>query len=351
MSDSIIDLSKGFFEELVKPVLASRFPDEFNQMACGVWGLGSEALRLDDDFSRDHHWGLRIDAIMPQDLLQTRWPVIQEALEGSLPREYQGHSLGERAVVGAGITPDSLRGFLTRTIGFDHPPVSDQEWLSIPEEDVTHVINGEVWHDPSGRFTAVRQTLKGYYPEPVRLRRLAHWCRYYSGMGTYAMKRALLRNNEYFASVAFAKSMRWGLQMAFMLDKVYYPYDKWMMAFFRRLPRMYGRLGTIVDEAVRRETAWERKLALLDQMSDQLDRAMVEDGIVPPHPRFAGSPTSGYRLMEYDYYQIIRHLPSELLDIIPEWEQVHLERSVVHYVAGLDEPSWRAALNLTVVED
>jgi hypothetical protein len=44
-------------------------------------------------------------------------------------------------------------------------------------------------------------------------------------------------------------------------------------------------------------------------------------------------------------------LPSELLDIIPEWEQVHLERSVVHYVAGLDEPSWRAALNLTAAEE
>ena len=351
MTDSIIDISKGFFEEYVRPLLATRFPDEFAQMACGVWGLGSEALRLDDDLSRDHHFGLRIDAIMPLELLQTRWPAVQAILESDLPREYMGHSLVERAVVGAGIAPDSLRGFLTRTIGFDHPPRTDQEWLSIPEEDVIHVINGEVWHDPSGRFTAVRNTLNGYYPEPVRLRRLAHWCRYYSGMGVYALKRALLRDNEYYASVAFAKSVRWGMQMAFMLDRVYYPYDKWMLAFFKRLPRMYDRLHVIVDEAVQLSTPWDRKLELLDRMSDQLDATMVEDGIVPPHPKFRGSPVSGYRLMEYDYYQIIRNLPFELLDIIPEWEQVHLERSVVHYVAGLEEPAWRAALNLTEVED
>ncbi len=44
----------------------------FAAMAFGVWGLGSEALKLDDEYSRDHHWGLRIDAIMPLELLQEK---------------------------------------------------------------------------------------------------------------------------------------------------------------------------------------------------------------------------------------------------------------------------------------
>jgi hypothetical protein len=35
-----------------------------------------------------------------------------------------------------------------------------------------------------------------------------------------------------------------------MLDKQYYPYDKWLYALFQRLPRMYDRLGSIVDEAI-----------------------------------------------------------------------------------------------------
>lgn len=349
MTESIIDISHGFFDECVRPVLASQFPDEFSQMAFGVWGLGSEALRLDDDFSRDHHWGLRIDAIMPLELLQTRWPAMTAALEAGLPHSYQGHALGERAVVGAGITPDSLRGLLSRTIGIDHPPQTAAEWLSIPEEDITHVINGEVWHDPSGRFTAVRETLKGYFPEPVRLRRLAHWCRYYSGMGTYALKRALLRNNQYYASTAFGRAIRLGVQMAFMLDKTYYPYDKWTMAAFKRLPRMYGRMGALVDEAVDIGAGWERKLELLDRISDALDQAMVEDGVIPPHPRFEGSPTSGYRLMEWAYWEIIRKLPKDLLEIIPQWDQVYLEKSVVVYVAGLDGDPWQHALNLRAV--
>ena len=139
--------------------------------------------------------------------------------------------------------------------------------------------------------------------------------------------------------------------MAFMLDKQYYPYDKWTMAYFRHLPRMYGRLGSIVDEAVDIATGWERKLDLLDALSDVLDQTMVEDGIIPPHPTFVGSPTSGYRLMEFAYWEIIRKLPADLLAIIPQWEQVYLEKSVVAYVATLDGPSWIAALNLTPVDE
>ena len=76
----------------------------------GLRSLGAGLRSAEDGrrVSRDHHWGLRIDAIMPLELLQARWPAIQEALEARLPHSYQGHALGERAVVGAGITPDSL---------------------------------------------------------------------------------------------------------------------------------------------------------------------------------------------------------------------------------------------------
>ncbi|MCP4168207.1 MAG: DUF4037 domain-containing protein [Chloroflexi bacterium] len=351
MTESIIDISHGFFDEHVQPILQRHYPQEFSQMAFGVWGLGSEALRLDDALSRDHHWGLRIDALMPAEIFSTRRQAILETLNADLPQSYQGHSLGEQAVTGAGINPEPFEGFLARTIGLNHPPETDVEWLSIPEEDITHVINGEVWHDPSGRFSAVRQTLQAYYPEPVRLRRIAHWCRYYSGMGAYGLRRAILRDNDYYASISFGKAIRRAVHLAFMLEKTYYPYDKWTMAYFKRLPRLYAPMQPLVDDAVRVGTSWERKLELLDQISDILDQTMVEDGIIPPHPKYEGSDTSGYRLMEWAYYQIIRKLDADLLAIIPQFEQIYLEKSVVPFVAGLDDDTWLAALNLTPVSE
>jgi hypothetical protein len=250
-------------------------------------------------------------------------------------------------VAGAGLALDSREGFLARTIGQTHVPESASEWLRVPEEDIHHVINGEVWHDPSGAFTALRRTFEGYYPDLVWRRRIAHWCRYYSGMGCYALKRAVLRNNELYAVTAFGKAIRWGVQLAFLLDRRYFPYDKWLMAYFQRVPRLYEPLYPLVDEAVRLSTPWERKLQLLDGISDVLDAAMTADGLIRPHPRYTGSPTSGYRLLEHAYAELIQGLPAELQDQVPVWDQVYLEEFHSRYVSGLDMETWDHLLCLT----
>jgi hypothetical protein len=210
-------------------------------------------------------------------------------------------------------------------------PQTAVEWLSIPEEDTFHVINGEVWHDPSGRFTAVRQAFEAYYPDEVWRRRIAHWSRYFSGMGAYALKRALLRGNEFYAVTAFSRAIRLGVQLAFLLARRYFPYDKWLMAYFERLPRLGTPLRPLVDEAVRLSTPWDRKLELIDAMSDVLDGVMVADGLIQPHPRYSGSPTSGYRLLEHAYAELIQGL-----------------REAFHsrYVAKLDMETWDRLLCL-----
>jgi Domain of unknown function (DUF4037) len=347
LSESIIDASRDFFNEVVEPILTNEFPTETAQTAFGVFGYGSEVLGMDDANSTDHHWGIRINALTPDEIFRAWNEAMQEALSARLPDTWRGQSLREGLSGGRGLSLTSLEAHLTRTIGIDHPPETYAEWLSIPEEDIIHVVGGEVWYDPAGRFTAVREALKKYYPEPVRLRRIAHWCRYYSGMGTYALKRALLRNNEYYANITFTRALRLGVQLAFLLDRQYFPYDKWTLAYFERLPRMADRLRLIVYEAVRLSTSWDRKLELLDQMSDVLDASMVEDGILEPHPKFRGSPTSGYRLIERAYAEITKKLPDEIKTVVPVWDQIYFERFHSGYVNSLDMQTWESLLNLT----
>ena len=350
MQQSIIEVSRQFFSDIVKPILQEYFPVETGRTAFGLFGYGSEALGLDDAYSRDHHWGVRIDALMPQAIYDNSHQAMLETLAARLPETYQGHSLQEGHLAGAGLSPEPLEGFLQRTIGLDRPPQTDLEWLNIPEEDIIHVVNGEVWHDPLGRFTAIRDRFSNHYPEPVRLRRIAHWCRYFSGMGTYALRRALLRNNLYYANITFSRALRWGVQLAFLLDKVYCPYDKWTMVYFDRLPRLATPLRPIVTEAVELSTSWERKLQLLDQMSDVLNEALVADGIIRPHPKFGVSPSSGYRLMEHAYAEIIQQLPADLVAAIPVWDQVHWESFHSRYVAGIDMETWDGLLQLKTIE-
>jgi hypothetical protein len=355
MSSSIIDLSRDFFFEIIKPIMERRLPLEVSQTAFGLFGYGSEAYGLEradmggnmaDEYSADHHWGIRIDALMPDYLFNGRLEEIQALVQAELPSHYRGQPLQQGMSGGTGLSIASLEGFLRRTIGIDQPPQTYEEWLRIPEEDIVHVVNGEIWHDEAGCFSALRRAFHAYYPEPVRLRKIAHWCRYFSGMGTYAMKRAILRNNEYYATITFARALRLGVQVAFMLDKHYYPYDKWTFTYFRRLPRLAEPLLPIIDEAVQLTTPWERKLALLHAMADVLDQTMVDDGIIRPHPRFKESATSGYRLLEHAYAEILQGLPAELRAIVPVWDQIPFESFHAGFVASLDLATWDRMLLL-----
>jgi hypothetical protein len=347
MSHTIHEISRRFFRQVVLPVLEREFPAETAQTAFGLFGYGSEAYGLDDEISRDHHWGLRIDGLMPDALFRARREAIARAVADALPDSFEGFPLREGHVAGAGLALDSRDGFLARTIGQARVPQSASDWLRVPEEDIHHVLNGEVWHDPSGVFTTVRQAFEAYYPDDVWRRRIAHWCRYYSGMGCYALKRALLRDNELYAVTAFGKAIRWGVQLAFLLDRRYFPYDKWLMAYFQRLPRLHEPLAPLVAEALRLSTAWERKLELLDAVSDVLDATLVADGLIRPHAPYSGSPTSGYRLLEHAYAELIQGLPVELHGEVPVWDQVYLEQFHARYVGGLDMQTWDRLLCLT----
>lgn len=350
MSESIIDVSRGFFLEVLKPILERNFPAATAQTTFGVFGYGSEVLRLDDEHSADHHWGIRVNALMPEALFAKQGAAILQVVEREMPAAYRGHNLRDGYSGGKGLSLTSLEGYLQRTIGLTRPPETYEEWLSVPEEDITHIINGEIWQDDSGRFTAIRTAFLSYYPEPVRLRRIAHWCRYFSGMGAYALKRALLRYNEWYATVAFARAIRLGVQLAFLLDKQYFPYDKWIMAFFARLPRLYYPLAPVVGEAVSLATPWARKLELLNEMADILDQTMVADGVVPPHPAYKHSPTSGYRLLEHSYAAILQTLPQDIRPIVPVWDQIYLEQFHSGYVTSLDIDAWDRLLNLEPAE-
>ena len=59
------------------------------------------------------------------------------------------------------------------------------------------------------------------------------------------------------------------------------------------------------------------------------------------------SPTSGYRLLEHAYAELIRGLPDPLKGVVPVWDQVHLESFHARYVDGPDPDHWNALLGLT----
>ena len=55
-----LELSRLFYEELVKPMLEQKFAAYVPRIAAGLVGEGSQCFGYDDEISRDHDWGASI---------------------------------------------------------------------------------------------------------------------------------------------------------------------------------------------------------------------------------------------------------------------------------------------------
>ena len=81
-------------------------------------------------------------------------------------------------------------------------------------------------------------------------------------------------------------------------------------------------------------------------MADIIDQTLVEDKIIKPHRKFRKSNSSGYRLLEHAYKEILNELPDELLKT-PNWDQIYLEEFVANYVKNdIDSENWITLLSL-----
>jgi hypothetical protein len=166
-TDGIVVTSERFFRAVVLPILVDRFPRETAVAAFGVLGLGSEAYGLDDAFSRDHRRRLRINGLLPRKSSEYRQGEIEAAPANALPNSFEESPLRRGHPAGAGVAFDTFENLPRRSVGLERLPETDTEWPAAQEEDFHHVINGVVWHDPSGRFTQVRRKMFAYYPERV----------------------------------------------------------------------------------------------------------------------------------------------------------------------------------------
>lgn len=342
-----VALSEAFFNEIVLPAIASKTPQVLEQGAFGRFGYGSECLGLDDEISRDHHWGPQVDLLLPERLLEDLGPDAFRDVAAEFPSEFRGYPVKAGQGGGVGLAPESIESFLTRTIGRTASPATSFDWLDIAEEDIVHIINGKIFRDELGKFSHIRDIFSEYYPEKVWKRRIAHWCRYASGMGLYAMRRAYERGNWPYAFTTFARTMKFTLELVHLLNRTYFTYDKWLFPMFCKLPKVAPEMLPLIEEAIEPRTSWPDRIALFEQAHDLVDQNLVEQGIIQPHPPFARSETSGYRLLEHAYGELCRELPTNLLAHVPLCEQKYFESFHVGFVADLSSEEWDDCLNLS----
>jgi hypothetical protein len=133
----------------------------------------------------------------------------------------------------------AIRRFYIRHLGRDEAPNTPIEWMSLPEQRLATVTNGEVFRDSLGKFSDIREKLLGFYPEDVRIKKIAARAAVMGQSGQYNYARCMSRGEVVAARMALGEFIGGAVSIVFLLNKRYTPFYKWMHRAMRGLPLLH----------------------------------------------------------------------------------------------------------------
>ncbi len=234
-----IELSRAYFEEHGKPMLEKLFPELLPYLAAGLFGSGSECFGYDDEVSRDHDFEPGFCLFLPgEDVVDRRSAFLLERAYSKLPREFMGVRRSLMQPVG-GARRGVLRTdeFFAEKVGAPGGVLTLSEWLSIPEQALAEAVNGELFFDNYGEVTRIRESLS-YFPEDVRLKKLAGNLLLTAQSGQYNYHRCLRHGEQAAAQLAVFEFVKSAMSAIFLLNRRYQPYYKWSFRALRGLPKL-----------------------------------------------------------------------------------------------------------------
>lgn len=274
-----MELSRRFWREILEPALTQDFPGLYPQIAAGLVGNGSECFGFDDALSRDHDWGIEVFLWVPETgmipcLIQWRQSLLDAHPE--FPQRSRVYTQSEGSVLTSG-------QFYQQLLGEEKGPQTVRDWFSVPEENLAMAVNGEVFYDGLGEFTAVREYLLSGYPEALRRKRIAARCMMLAQTGQYNLERCIKRGQFVTASTVCAKFVEEAVWLVFLLNRTYRPYYKWAFPAMLRLPRLADRIGSLLEEFTAlggwEDSVCRQRQACADRICAVFADALRKDGL------------------------------------------------------------------------
>ncbi|MDR3278130.1 MAG: DUF4037 domain-containing protein [Oscillospiraceae bacterium] len=241
-----LSLSREYLQRAL-PSLREQFPREYARMAAGLAGNGSECFGYDDEISRDHDWGVDFFLwVSEQDRDSAGaigdWKLrFLETHPPSFPRT--------RSEYGARVGVMTAGDFYRSLIGVPGCPRTLDEWRRVPEENLAMAVNGEVFFDNAGEFTAPREALLKFYPDDLRLKRLSYRCMALAQTGQYNFDRVAKRRDWVTVRTVLSRFTDSAIAAVFLLNRRYRPYYKWAFRAMTELPILGGKAGEILTRA------------------------------------------------------------------------------------------------------
>ena len=254
-----LELSKKFYWEAVRPILASHYPDVPHSAA--LLGNGSEVLGFDTAMSMDHDWCPRVMIFLGEEDYQNIAEALESTIRNNLPSSFCGHNIKPQNET-TRLQPVVIltaRKLILDYLGFDiQSELEPADWLTFPEQELCAITRGAIhWDDI--HLQEIRQRF-AYYPKDVWLYLLAAgWNRI--GQEEHLMSRAGYVGDEIGSALIAARLTRDVMRLCFLMEKQYAPYPKWFGTAFARLD-CAKELMPILQETLT-ASKWEKRMECL----------------------------------------------------------------------------------------
>jgi Domain of unknown function (DUF4037) len=249
-----LDLARRFYQQAVRPLLGDQ------PHAAALLGNGSEVLGYDDAVSTDHDFGPRVQLFLADET------AVADAVASLCTVPGQVEITTAEQLFRQRLGVDPLAGM--RLV----------DWLVAPTQILASLTAGAVFHDPHGALEGRRRVLR-WYPEDVwRYALAAGWLRV--GQEEAFVGRAGATGDDLGSRLVAARLIRELVRLAFLVERRWAPYSKWLGRAFAGLP-LAARLSPHLTAAMT-ATDWRDREAAVCAAASVLGEATNGLGLCEP---------------------------------------------------------------------
>ena len=218
-------LARAYYEAYGRPMIEEKFPDYAGRIAVGLVGRGSDCFGFDDDVSMDHDWGPDFCMWVSDETYREIGEALQEAYDG-LPEDFQGCRRAPRVNGKRRRGVIRISEFYRGLTGAER--YEEIDWRNAEDFALAAAVNGEVFRDDEGIFSAFREKLQKGYPEEIQYLKIADAAAKFSQSLQYNFPRMRDRGDELTAGLMMWEGVREAMRLQHYIERKYPPHDKWL---------------------------------------------------------------------------------------------------------------------------
>ena len=200
-----------------------KYPDLYSRICLALVGVGSECLGFDDEISEDHDFSSRCQLFLDDSDYKT----YKSDLESSLKIFCKDLESLTSNLKDINVEIMSIPNFYKYYTLFENGPKTESEYRKVPMDLLCVATNGKVFLDNLGKFSEIRNRLLNFYPEDIRLKKIAFQLNKMAQSGQYNYSRMIKRGDTVAANIAQGEFVKHYLEFVHLLNKKYMPFYKW----------------------------------------------------------------------------------------------------------------------------